>query len=162
MGEINRDCRPDLDPKSRSGFLNVPDLSQIWGRIRIGNPNLLNFLSQFRKYRVNLVFSQLYPIFPDFTQFFPTLPDFDRLYLIFPNFFYLKYRENLRKIRDWPSRSIPNFGMGRNRQSNPSWHIRINRDGHPKLDIDPTRPDFSRDFIPLEISRPCLVNINYN
>ena len=30
------------------------------------------------------------------------------------------------------------------------------RGGLPDLDLDPTRPDFCRDIIPLGISRPCL------
>ena len=30
-------------------------------------------------------------------------------------------------------------------------------DGHPDLDVDPTRPDFGRDTTPLEISRPKLI-----
>ena len=66
----------------------------------------------------------------------------------------------MRKFRDRPSRSISNFMTGQNRWSDPSRHIRINRDGHPNLNLDPTWPDFSRDFIPLEISRPCLLGRN--
>ena len=31
------------------------------------------------------------------------------------------------------------------------------RGGLPDLDLDPTQPDFCRDIIPLEISRPWLV-----
>ena len=33
--------------------------------------------------------------------------------------------------------------------------------GLPDLDLDPTRPNFCRDIIPLEISRPYLVHTNF-
>lgn len=80
MGEINRDCRPHLDPNSRSRFLNVPSLSRISGRDKSDRPSQsLKFFEPIQdksdKSQFFLTFPnflQLCPIFLDFTLYFPT------------------------------------------------------------------------------------------
>ena len=41
MGEEDWGGLPDLDPKSRLGFFNLPDLSRHFGISRDGHPDLL-------------------------------------------------------------------------------------------------------------------------
>ena len=41
----------------------------------------------------------------------------------------------------------------------PNPDLSKNWGGLPDLDLDPTRPDFCQDIIPLEISRPYLVSM---
>ena len=46
--------------------------------------------------------------------------------------------------------------ISRGGHPNPDPDLSKSRGGHPHPDPDPSQPDFCRDFIPLEISRPWL------
>ena len=61
--------------------------------------------------------------------------------------------------RYYPPRDIsPMVVMGEeDRGGLPDPNLSKNWGGLPDLDLDPTQPDFCRDIIPLEISRPWLV-----
>ena len=52
------------------------------------------------------------------------------------------------------SRHGPNFGTGRVALPDPDPDLSKSWDGHSDLYLDPTRPNFCQDIIPLEISRP--------
>ena len=81
----------DLDPKSRSGFFNVPDSSRHFGigrnghldfsrsvgRSQDGHPDLLK---SSRKVRIVPDFPRFPLIFPDFPRFFPISLDFSRFF----------------------------------------------------------------------------------
>ena len=54
----------------------------------------------------------------------------------------------------------PDLSKNRGGLPDPDPNLSKNRGGLPNLDLDPTRPDFRRDIIPLEISRPWLAGIN--
>ena len=47
--------------------------------------------------------------------------------------------------------------MGRVALPDPNLDLSKSWNGHPDLDLDPTRPNFCRDTTPLEISRPYLL-----
>ena len=69
MGEEDQGGLPNLDPKSRSGFFNLPDLSR-----------------PFKKFEVSREQSGLSLIFPDFPRFIPIssiYPDFPQFFPIF-------------------------------------------------------------------------------
>ena len=75
------------------------------------------------------------------------LPDFPRFFPILS-----------RKFEDSDLDPIPicwKVGIGHPDPIPICWKIGI---GHPDLDLDPTRPDFCRDLIPLEISRTSLMD----
>ena len=47
MGEINRDGHPNLDPKLRLGFLNLPGAARLSGFREPGPPQKVGFLVRF-------------------------------------------------------------------------------------------------------------------
>ena len=49
--------------------------------------------------------------------------------------------------------------ISRGGHPDPNSDLSKSRVGHPDPNPDPSRPDFCRDFIPLEISRPWLLQI---
>ena len=97
---------------------------------------------------------------PDFPRFFPIFPDFSRCFWPKKDG---KTRGKSRfspilsrKFEDSDLDPIPicwKVGIGHPDPIPICWKIGI---GHPDLDLDPTRPDFCRDLIPLEISRTWL------
>ena len=98
---------------------------------------------------------------PDFPRFFPIFPDFSRCFWPKKDG---KTRGKSRfspilsrKFEDSDLDPIPicwKVGIGHPDPIPICWKIGI---GHPDLDLDPTRPDFCRDLIPLEISRTSLL-----
>ena len=78
---------------------------------------------------------------PDFSRFFSTFPDLPQKLI----------------RRDGQSQHSPNFGTGRVALPDPDPDLSKSRDGHPDLNLNPSRPNFCRDFIPLKISRPYLL-----
>ena len=54
---------------------------------------------------------------------------------------------------------LPNLDLEINRGGLPDLNLNFSksRGGLPDLDLDPTRLDYCRDIIPLEISRPYLI-----
>ena len=93
------------------------------------------------KSRSNLDSPRLFSLKSGKVEDIPTLPDF-----------WLKVGES----QDWPRLSSNGLGNFESRGGLPDLDLDFSksRGGLPNLDLYPTRPDFCRDIIPLEISRP--------